>query len=46
VLGRISLETPEVAARERIVVQEVIDRKNAELAEKKLQRKSKFKTGR
>lgn len=44
VLGRISLETPEVAARERIVVREMIERKNAELAEKKLLRKKKFKS--
>lgn len=44
VLGRITLETPEVAARERLVVREMIERKNAELAEKKLQRKKKFKT--
>jgi ribosome biogenesis GTPase A len=46
VLGRITLETPEVAARERIVVQEMIERKNAELAEKKLQRKNRFKSQR
>lgn len=46
VLGRITLETPEVAARERIEVQAAIEKKNAELAEKKLQRKNKFKTQR
>jgi ribosome biogenesis GTPase A len=46
VLGRISLETPEVAARERIAVRAAIEKKNAELAEKKLQRKGKFKTQR
>ena len=43
VLGRITLETPEVAARERIAVQAAIEKKNAELAEKKLQRKNKSK---
>ncbi|MDB6062466.1 MAG: ribosome biosis GTPase YlqF [Verrucomicrobiaceae bacterium] len=46
VLGRISLETPEMAEREKIVVQQQIDQKNAELAEKKLQRKNGFKNRR
>lgn len=43
VLGRISLETPEVAARERSAVQEKIDRRNAEEAARKLARKQKFR---
>lgn len=46
VLGRISLETPTIAEREKIAVQLVIEKKNAELAEKKLQRKNSFKKGR
>lgn len=43
VIGRITMETPEVAARERIAVQAAIEKRNAELAEKKLQRKQKFR---
>jgi ribosome biogenesis GTPase A len=43
VLGRISLETPAVADQEKIIVQELIEKKNALLAEKKQQRKNDFK---
>lgn len=43
VLGRISLETPAMAEREKVVVQQMIDKKNAELAEKKAQRKHRFR---
>ncbi|HSB97746.1 MAG TPA: ribosome biogenesis GTPase YlqF [Spongiibacteraceae bacterium] len=43
ILGRISLETPEVAEQEKILVQELIDKKAAVLAEKKKQRKNDFK---
>jgi ribosome biogenesis GTPase A len=43
VLGRISLETPAVAEQEKIIVQELIEKKNALLAEKKQQRKNDFK---
>jgi ribosome biogenesis GTPase A len=43
VLGRISLETPEVAEREKIIVQQILDKKKAEQEEKKLQRKNNFK---
>lgn len=43
VIGRITLETPEMAARERIAVQEAMEKRKAEQAEKKLQRKQKFK---
>jgi len=43
ILGRISLETPTVAEREKILVQEIIEKRNALLAEKKKQRKNDFK---
>lgn len=46
VLGRISLETPVMAEREKIDVQLAIEKKSAELAAKKLQRKKSFKDGR
>lgn len=44
ILGRISLETPAVAEQEKIAVQLLIEQKNAQLAEKKLQRKKSFKS--
>jgi ribosome biogenesis GTPase A len=44
ILGRISLETPAMAEREKLAVQLLLDKKNAELAEKKLLRKNSFKT--
>jgi ribosome biogenesis GTPase A len=43
ILGRISLETPAAAEQEKIVVQQLMELKKAELAEKKLQRKNSFK---
>lgn len=43
VLGRISLETPAVAEQEKILVQQILDKKKAEQEEKKLQRKNNFK---
>ena len=46
VLGRISLETPVMAEREKMAVQIALEKKNAELAEKKLQRKNNFKQDR
>lgn len=45
-LGRISLETPSMAAREKADVLLAIEKKAAELAAKKLQRKKSFKEGR
>jgi ribosome biogenesis GTPase A len=43
ILGRISLETPSDAEREKIIVQQLIEQKEQELAEKKQQRKANFK---
>ena len=45
VLGRISLETPSMAEREKAAVLVAIETKNAELAAKKLRRKKGFKEG-
>lgn len=45
VLGRISLETPDDAEREKMIVQQQIERKKAEADQKKSQRKANFKRG-